>query len=111
MFLLGCLLHFCFTGGQHPFGPDVYEQIFNIMQGRPDLAALGAPGSGGEDAGNGGTVALACSDGPLLLQGGFCVTCYRPSALHEFGVCRCRRRGPGWSQCGGTCCGGGRRSS
>ena len=40
VFLLGCLLHFCFTGGQHPFGPAVYQQIVNIMHGRPDLAAL-----------------------------------------------------------------------
>ena len=40
VFLLGCLLHLCFTGGQHPFGPDMYQQMSNIVQGRPDLAAL-----------------------------------------------------------------------
>ena len=39
VFLLGCLLHFCFTGGLHPFGP-FYEQMSNIVKGRPDLSAL-----------------------------------------------------------------------
>jgi serine/threonine-protein kinase/endoribonuclease IRE1 len=39
IFSLGCLMHYCLTGGQHPFGGN-YERDTNIMRGQPDLTAL-----------------------------------------------------------------------
>ena len=36
LFSLGCVLFFCFTGGQHPFG-DSYERDVNIVNNQKDL--------------------------------------------------------------------------
>lgn len=36
LFSLGCLLFFCITGGQHPFG-DTFERDINIVHDRKDL--------------------------------------------------------------------------
>ena len=38
-FSLGCLLHFCLTGGGHPFG-ERYERDANVLKGSPDLRAI-----------------------------------------------------------------------
>jgi serine/threonine protein kinase len=43
IFSLGCVMHYCLTGGLHPFGGN-YERDTNIMRGQPNLSALaGAP--------------------------------------------------------------------
>ncbi len=43
IFSLGCVMHYCITGGAHPFGGN-YERDTNIMRGQPNLSALaGAP--------------------------------------------------------------------
>lgn len=43
IFSLGCVMHYCLTGGSHPFGGN-YERDTNIMRGAPNLSALaGAP--------------------------------------------------------------------
>jgi serine/threonine-protein kinase/endoribonuclease IRE1 len=39
VFSLGCIIHYCITGGRHPFG-EQYERDGNIMRGRPDLQHL-----------------------------------------------------------------------
>lgn len=39
IFSLGCVMHYCLTGGAHPFGGN-YERDTNIMRGAPNLAAL-----------------------------------------------------------------------
>lgn len=39
VFSLGCIIHYCITGGRHPFG-EQYERDVNIMRGRPDLQHL-----------------------------------------------------------------------
>lgn len=36
LFSLGCVLFFCVSGGQHPFGSD-FERDRNILKGQPDL--------------------------------------------------------------------------
>jgi serine/threonine protein kinase len=41
VFSLGCVMHYCLTGGQHPFGGG-YERDTNILRGAPDLSALAA---------------------------------------------------------------------
>ena len=38
-FSLGCLLHFCLTGGGHPFG-ERYERDANVLKGQPSLHAI-----------------------------------------------------------------------
>jgi serine/threonine-protein kinase/endoribonuclease IRE1 len=43
VFSLGCLLHFCMTGGRHPFG-ESFERDANILRGRADLRALARGG-------------------------------------------------------------------
>jgi hypothetical protein len=40
VFVMGCLLHYCFTGGQHAFGAQLYLQPSNIVQGQSDLSGL-----------------------------------------------------------------------
>lgn len=39
IFSLGCVMHYCLTGGAHPFGGN-YERDTNIMRGAPNLTAL-----------------------------------------------------------------------
>jgi serine/threonine-protein kinase/endoribonuclease IRE1 len=43
VFSLGCLLHYCMTGGRHPYG-EPYERDSNILRGRADLRALARGG-------------------------------------------------------------------
>eukprot|EP00873_Tetraselmis_striata_P018771 jgi/Tetstr1/439035/TSEL_027527.t1 len=40
IFNLGCLLHYCFTGGRHPFPGEGFQQMLNILHGNADLSAL-----------------------------------------------------------------------
>jgi hypothetical protein len=39
IFSLGCVMHYCLTGGKHPFGGN-FERDTNIMRGQPNLLAL-----------------------------------------------------------------------
>jgi serine/threonine-protein kinase/endoribonuclease IRE1 len=39
MFTLGCVLFFCITGGQHPFG-EHYHRDYNIANGKADLFCI-----------------------------------------------------------------------
>lgn len=39
IFSFGCVMHYCLTGGAHPFGGN-YERDTNIMRGSPNLSAL-----------------------------------------------------------------------
>jgi serine/threonine-protein kinase/endoribonuclease IRE1 len=39
IFSLGCVMHYCLTGGLHPFGGN-FERDTNIMRGQPNLSAL-----------------------------------------------------------------------
>lgn len=39
-FALGCLMHYCLTGGEHPFG-ERYERDANVIKGNANLAAVG----------------------------------------------------------------------
>ncbi len=39
VFSLGCVLHFCMTGGKHPFG-DSFERDMTILRGQPNVAPL-----------------------------------------------------------------------
>ena len=38
-FSLGCLLHFCLSGGAHPFG-ERFERDANVLKGAPNLSAI-----------------------------------------------------------------------
>ncbi len=38
-FALGCLMHYCLTGGEHPFG-DRYERDANVIKGVANLASV-----------------------------------------------------------------------
>ena len=40
VFVMGCLLHYCFTGGQHAFGAKFYIRLSNIVHGRSHLSRL-----------------------------------------------------------------------
>ncbi|KAG2484704.1 hypothetical protein HYH03_016532 [Edaphochlamys debaryana] len=44
VFSLGCILHYCMTGGRHPFGDNHYERDSNILHGQPALASLAGAG-------------------------------------------------------------------
>ena len=39
-FALGCLMHYCLTGGEHPFG-ERYERDANVIKGNANLAKVG----------------------------------------------------------------------
>ena len=39
VFSLGCVIHYCLSGGKHPFG-ESYERDGNILNREPDLSPL-----------------------------------------------------------------------